>query len=51
MRGKPNYIIKNIGSMGSIKSINIPYIPYIPHIPTFTIKGDGYIKSSILTVK
>ena len=40
-----------MGSIGSIKSIDIPYIPYIPHVPTFTMGGDGYIKSPILTFK
>ena len=51
IRGKPNHIIRNIGSVGSIKSINIPYIPYIPHIPTFTIGEDGYIRSLVLTFR
>ena len=37
MRGKPNHVIRNVGSMGSVKSVNIPYIPYIPHVPTFTM--------------
>ena len=37
MRGKPNYIIRNVGSMGSVKSVNIPYIPYVPHVLTFTM--------------
>jgi hypothetical protein len=37
MRGKPNHVIRNIGSIGSVGSINIPYIPHIPHVPTFTI--------------
>ena len=37
MRGKPNYIIKNVGSIGSVKSVNILYILYIPYIPTFTM--------------
>ena len=37
MRGKPNHIIRNMGSIGSVKSIDILYIPYIPHVPTFTI--------------
>ena len=38
MRGKPNHVIRNVGSMGSVGSIDIPYIPYIPHVPTFTIE-------------
>ena len=38
MRGKPNYIIRNVGSVGSVGSVNIPYIPYIPHVPTFTME-------------
>ena len=37
MRGKPNHVIRNVGSVGSAGSVDIPYIPYIPHIPTFTI--------------
>ena len=37
MRGKPNHIIRNMGSVGSVKSINIPYIPHVPHVPTFTM--------------
>ena len=37
MRGKPNHVIRNVGSMGSAGSVNILYIPYIPHVPTFTI--------------
>ena len=40
-----------MGSMESVKSINIPYIPYVPHVPTFTMGGDGYIKSSVLTFR
>ena len=34
IRGKPNHMIKNIGSVGSVKSIDIPHVP---HVPTFTI--------------
>ena len=37
MRGKPNYIIRNVSSVESVGSVNILYIPYIPHVPTFTI--------------
>ena len=51
MRGKLNHIIRNIGSVGSVGSMDMPYIPYIPHVPTFTIGGDGYIKSPVLTFR
>ena len=44
IRGKPNHIIRNVGSIGSIKSVNIPYIPYIPHVPTITIGRRGIYK-------
>ena len=37
MRGKPNHVIRNMGSVGSVESINIPYVLYIPHVPTFTM--------------
>ena len=37
MRGKPNYIIRNAGSVGSVGSVDILYVPHIPHVPTFTI--------------
>ena len=40
-----------MGSVGSVGSVNIPHIPHIPHVPTFTIGGDGYIKSSVFTFK
>ena len=49
MRGKPNHVIRNVGSVGSVGSIDISYIPYIPHVPTFTIGGDGYIRSLVVT--
>ena len=44
-------MIKNMGSIGSVKSINIFYIPHVPHVPTFTMEGDGYIRSSVFTFK
>ena len=37
MRGKPNHVIRNVGSAGSVGFIDIPYIPHVPHVPTFTI--------------
>ena len=51
MRGKPNYMIRNVGSVESVGSVDIPYIPYIPHIPTFTMGGDGYIRSLVFTFR
>ena len=51
IRGKLNHVIRNAGSVGSVRSINILYIPYIPHVPTFTMGGDGYIKSSVFTFR
>ena len=44
-------MIRNIGPIGSVGSVDIPYILYIPHVPTFTMGGDGYIRSSVLTFK
>ena len=40
MRGKPNYIIRNVSSVesvGSVRSIDILYVPYVPYVPTFTM--------------
>ena len=54
IRGKPNHMIRNMGSMGSMGSINIPHVPHVPHvphIPTFTMGGDGYIRSSVFTFR
>ena len=51
MRGKPSYMIRNVGSMGSVESIDVPYVPYVPHVPTFTMGGDGYIRSPVFTFK
>ena len=40
-----------MGSMGSVKSMDILYIPHIPRVPTFTMGGDGYIKSLVFTFR
>ena len=40
-----------MGSIKSVRSIDIPYIPHIPHVPTFTMGGDGYIKSTVFTYR
>ena len=29
IRGKPNHVIRNIGSVESVKSVDIPYIPSV----------------------
>ena len=51
IRGKPNHVIRNMGSIESVNSIDIPHVPYIPYIPTFTMGGDGYIRSLVLTFR
>ena len=37
IRGKPNHVIRNIGSIKSVRSVDKPYIPHVPHVPTFTM--------------
>ena len=51
MRGKPNHVIRNVGPIKSVGSVDVPYIPHIPHVPTFTMGGDGYIRSSVFTFR
>ena len=51
IRGKPNHVIRNVGSVGSVGSINIFYVPYIPHVPTFTMGGVMYLKSAVFTFR
>ena len=40
-----------MGSVGSVGSIDISYIPHVLHVPTFTMGGDEYIRSSVLTFR